>query len=93
MVSAGGFTGLPGGVAVSHLSVYDWPAADGVCGGTPHMHLTCSEAYVVGGGRGAVQTLTTSGYEVTPSYPARSPGSHRAPSTASSTRTTCASRC
>nr|WP_203691229.1 cupin [Streptomyces sp. SID12488] len=60
---------MPGGVAVSHLSVYDWPAVDGVCGGTPHMHLTCSEAYVVTGGRGAVQTLTTSGYEVTPLAP------------------------
>ncbi|MFI1509849.1 cupin domain-containing protein [Streptomyces sp. NPDC020597] len=59
-------TGLPGGVAISHLSVYDWPAADGACGGTPHMHLACSEAYVVTGGRGAVQTLTSSGYEVTP---------------------------
>ena len=69
-MSAEGFGGLPGGVAVSHLSVYDWPAeADGagrVCGGTPHMHLTCSEGYVVTGGRGAVQTLTASGYEVTP---------------------------
>ncbi|RZB20109.1 cupin [Streptomyces sp. F001] len=65
----GAFTGLPGGVAVSHLSVYDWPAADGLCGGTPHMHLTCSEAYVVTAGRGAVQTLTTSGYEVTPLAP------------------------
>lgn len=64
-----GFEGLPGGVAVSHLCVYDWPAADGVRGGTPHMHLTCSEAYVVTGGRGAVQTLTTSGYEVTPLAP------------------------
>lgn len=64
-----GFDGLPGGVAVSHLCVYDWPAADGVRGGTPHMHLTCSEAYVVTGGRGAVQTLTTSGYEVTPLAP------------------------
>lgn len=63
------FAGLPGGVAVSHLSVYDWPADDGVCGGTPHMHLTCSEAYVITGGRGAVQTLTTSGYEVTPLAP------------------------
>ncbi|MFC9636825.1 cupin domain-containing protein, partial [Streptomyces mirabilis] len=60
------FTGLPGAVAVSHLCVYDWPAPDGVSGGTPHLHLTCSEAYVVIGGRGAVQTLTTSGYEVTP---------------------------
>ncbi len=64
-----GFAGLPGAVALSHLSVYDWPAADGVCGGSPHLHLTCSEAYVVTGGRGAVQTLTTSGYEVTPLVP------------------------
>ncbi|MFJ5533220.1 cupin domain-containing protein [Streptomyces sp. NPDC093261] len=69
MVSAGEFRGLPGAVAVSHLRVYDWPAADGVRGGTPHLHLTCSEAYVVTGGRGAVQTLTTSGYEVTPLAP------------------------
>ncbi|MCT9005753.1 cupin domain-containing protein [Streptomyces sp. NPDC054766] len=61
-----GFPGLPGAVAVSHLRVYDWPAVDGVCGGTPHLHLTCSEAYVVTGGRGSVQTLTASGYEVTP---------------------------
>ncbi|RPE45595.1 hypothetical protein EDD90_8883 [Streptomyces sp. Ag109_O5-1] len=63
------FAGLPGGVALSRLCVYDWPAADGVRGGTPHLHLTCSEAYVVTGGRGAVQTLTTSGYEVTPLVP------------------------
>lgn len=69
MVSAGGFAGLPGGVAVSHLSVYDWPAVDGACGGAPHIHLTCSEGYVVTGGRGAVQTLTSSGYEVTPLVP------------------------
>ncbi|MCX4992452.1 MULTISPECIES: cupin [unclassified Streptomyces] len=71
MVSAvtPGFPGLPGAVAVSHLRVYDWPAADGVCGGTPHLHLTCSEAYVVTGGRGSVQTLTASAYEVTPLVP------------------------
>ncbi|MGW3956499.1 cupin domain-containing protein [Streptomyces sp. NPDC004752] len=69
MVNAAEFTGLPGAVAVSHLSVYDWPASDGVSGGTPHMHLTCSEAYVVTGGRGAVQTLTMSGYEITPLKP------------------------
>ncbi|RII20359.1 hypothetical protein DSC45_03965 [Streptomyces sp. YIM 130001] len=59
------FDGLPGGVAVSHLSVYDWPASDGLCGGTPHLHLTCSEGYVVMGGRGAVQTLTASGFDRT----------------------------
>jgi len=64
-----GFTGLPGAVAVSHLCVYDWPTIDGVRGGTPHLHLTCSEAYVVTSGRGSVQTLTTSGYEVTPLLP------------------------
>ncbi|SHI43724.1 cupin domain-containing protein [Streptomyces sp. 3214.6] len=67
MVNA--YRGLPGGVAVSHLCVYDWPAADGLHGGTPHMHLACSEGYVVTGGRGAVQTLTASGYEVTPLAP------------------------
>ncbi|WP_443064605.1 cupin domain-containing protein [Streptomyces sp. NBC_00582] len=63
------YRGLPGGVALSHLRVYDWPAADGLHGGTPHLHLTCSEGYVVTGGRGSVQTLTTSGYEVTPLAP------------------------
>ncbi|MER5435311.1 cupin [Streptomyces sp. NPDC002588] len=67
MVTA--YQGLPGGVAVSRLCVYDWPAADGLHGGTPHLHLACSEGYVVTGGRGAVQTLTVSGYEVTPLAP------------------------
>jgi mannose-6-phosphate isomerase-like protein (cupin superfamily) len=62
-------TGLPGGVAVSHLSAYDWPAFDGLRGGTPHMHLACAEAYVVTGGQGAVQTLTASGYRVTALQP------------------------
>jgi len=65
VVRAAAFEGLPGGVGVSGLTVYDWPAADGVRGGTPHMHVVCSEGYVVTGGRGAVQTLTASGYEVT----------------------------
>nr|WP_107118727.1 cupin domain-containing protein [Streptomyces cellostaticus] len=60
------YGGLPGGVAVSRLCVYDWPAADGLRGGTPHLHLACSEGYVVTGGTGAVQTLTASGYAVTP---------------------------
>ncbi|MER5378012.1 cupin domain-containing protein, partial [Streptomyces sp. NPDC002553] len=63
------YNGLPGGVAVSHLCVYDWPAADGLHGGTPHLHLACSEGYVVTGGRGAVQTLTASGFEETPLAP------------------------
>jgi mannose-6-phosphate isomerase-like protein (cupin superfamily) len=52
---------LPGAVGLSHVDAYDWEAADGVCGGSPHLHLVCTEAYVVTGGRGAVQTLTPSG--------------------------------
>ncbi|MFE7351766.1 cupin domain-containing protein [Streptomyces sp. NPDC057543] len=63
------FEGLPGAVAVSHLRVYDWPAVDGLRGGTPHLHLTCSEGYVVIGGSGSVQTLTTSGFRQTPLAP------------------------
>ena len=56
---------LPGAVGLSHLSAYDWEAADGVCGGSPHLHTVCTEAYVVTGGRGAVQTLTSDGYRQT----------------------------
>ncbi|MFP1625511.1 cupin domain-containing protein [Streptomyces sp. 5K101] len=63
------YGGLPGGIGVSRLRVYDWPAADGLRGGTPHLHLTCSEGYAVIGGRGAVQTLTASGFEETPLAP------------------------
>ncbi|MFJ6850933.1 cupin domain-containing protein [Streptomyces sp. NPDC091271] len=66
MVSAT-YDGFPAAVGVSRLSVYDWPTVEGLPGGgTPHLHLTCSEGYVVTAGRGAVQTLTTSGYQETP---------------------------
>ncbi|HWC79972.1 MAG TPA: cupin domain-containing protein [Pseudonocardiaceae bacterium] len=57
---------FPGATAVSGLSVYPWEAADGLCGGSPHMHLTCTEAYVVVSGEGAVQTLTAGGLTETP---------------------------
>lgn len=57
---------LPGGVGLSGLRVYDWPAADGVCGGSPHIHLVCAEAYAVVGGTGCVQTLTARGYAEVP---------------------------
>ncbi|MGW8888425.1 cupin domain-containing protein [Streptomyces sp. NPDC055749] len=63
------FEGLPGAVAVSHLRVYDWPTADGLRGGTPHLHLSCSEGYVVVGGSGSVQTLTATGFRQTPLSP------------------------
>jgi mannose-6-phosphate isomerase-like protein (cupin superfamily) len=49
---------LPGAVGVSKLSVYDTATPDGLHGGTPHLHLCCTEAYVVTGGVGKVQTLS-----------------------------------
>ncbi|WP_328946287.1 cupin domain-containing protein [Streptomyces sp. NBC_00250] len=53
---------LPGGVGISKLRVYDGaPAADGLVGGSPHMHLACSEGYYVLSGRGVVQTLNSRG--------------------------------
>ncbi|PPS91268.1 cupin domain-containing protein [Streptomyces sp. MH60] len=64
------YDGFPAAVGVSRLTVYDWPTVEGLPGGgTPHLHLTCSEGYVVTAGRGAVQTLTTSGFEQTPLEP------------------------
>lgn len=61
---------LPGGVGLSHISAYDWEAADGTCGGSPHLHLACTEAYVVTAGEGSVQTLTPAdGYRDTPLEP------------------------
>jgi mannose-6-phosphate isomerase-like protein (cupin superfamily) len=59
-------TPFPGGVGISGLRVYDWPAVDGVCGGSPHVHLACSECYYVIGGQGSVQTLTRRGFAETP---------------------------
>lgn len=60
---------LPGGVGVSRLCVYDTTAPDGAVGGTPHVHLCCTEAYVVTAGAGAVATLTAGGYQETPLSP------------------------
>jgi mannose-6-phosphate isomerase-like protein (cupin superfamily) len=53
---------FPGGTAVSHLDVYNWPSPDGLRGGSAHVHLTCTEGYVVVGGHGRVQTLGPQGY-------------------------------
>ncbi|RAJ69807.1 hypothetical protein K378_00963 [Streptomyces sp. Amel2xB2] len=61
---------LPGGIGLSHVSAYDWEAPDGVCGGSPHIHLACTEAYVVTAGEGSVQTLTVEdGFTETPLEP------------------------
>lgn len=70
MIGRGAFAPLPGAVRASRLRMYDWPAPDGVCGGSPHLRLACGEAYLVFGGAGRVQTLTPAdGYEETPPRP------------------------
>lgn len=62
----GAAVALPGGIGISRLSVYDIEAPDGLVGGTPHVHLACSEGYYVIAGSGAVQTLTPKGFTETP---------------------------
>lgn len=64
-----GWPPFPGGVGVSRLRVYDWPAADGLAGGTPHCHTACTEAYAVTAGHGRVQTLGGDGFADTPLAP------------------------
>ncbi|MFG1704425.1 cupin domain-containing protein [Nonomuraea sp. M3C6] len=57
---------FPGGTSVSRLSVYQiGTCADGLEGGTPHLHTASTEAYVVVGGRGALQTLDLNGLRET----------------------------
>jgi len=60
---------FPGGTAVSLLAVYDWSGPDGVAGGSAHVHLACTEGYVVVAGRGRLQTLSADGYAETPLTP------------------------
>ncbi|MBO0899244.1 cupin domain-containing protein [Cellulomonas sp. zg-ZUI222] len=65
-------TSLPGGVSVSRLRVYDWPAPDGVGragSGTPHLHVASTEAYVVLSGTGALHTLGPEGFVEHPLRP------------------------
>ncbi len=52
---------LPGGVGLSRLRVYPWATDDGLHGGSPHTHLTCTECYVVLSGSGELHTLTAEG--------------------------------
>ncbi|WP_434740599.1 cupin domain-containing protein [Micromonospora sp. SH-82] len=57
---------FPGGTSVTRLSVYSGRCADGLAGGTPHLHTASTEAYVVINGTGALQTLDASGFRETP---------------------------
>jgi mannose-6-phosphate isomerase-like protein (cupin superfamily) len=60
---------FPGGTSVTHLTVYDWPGPDGLVGGSAHVHLACTEGYVVLSGTGRVQTLSSGGFAETPLTP------------------------
>lgn len=61
---------FPGGTALSQLGVYTSPApADGVVGGTPHLHLVSTEAYIVTSGTGRLETITREGFVSTPLGP------------------------
>lgn len=54
---------FPGSTALTRLAVYDWEGEDGRCGGSPHMHTASTEAYLVIGGKGRVETLGAAGFE------------------------------
>ncbi|HLU55648.1 MAG TPA: cupin domain-containing protein [Pseudonocardia sp.] len=60
---------LPGAVGLTALRVYEWEAPNGLAGGSPHVHLCCTEGYVVVGGVGRVQTITAAGFAETPLRP------------------------
>ncbi|MEL7235933.1 MAG: cupin, partial [Chloroflexota bacterium] len=55
---------MPGATLTTRLKVYDSPGPDGQRGGTPHIHLMCTEMYFVTGGSGAVELIDTSGFSV-----------------------------
>ena len=52
---------FPGATSVTLLDVYEDVGPDGLCGGSPHMHLASTECYVVIGGRGALHTVAPTG--------------------------------
>ena len=53
---------MPGATLITRLKVYDTVAPDGQIGGTPHVHLVCTEMYVVLAGSGAVEMIDNNGY-------------------------------
>lgn len=74
---------FPGGTSISFLDIYADEAPDGLRGGSPHAHLVSTEAYIVVGGSGALQTIDGAGFRETPLEPGRivwfTPGTiHRA---------------
>jgi len=52
---------MPGAILMSRLKVYGSLAPDGQRGGTPHMHLLCTEMYMALAGSGAVEMIDHGG--------------------------------
>lgn len=53
---------MPGSTLITRLKVYDTAAPDGQRGGTPHVHLLCSELYFVLSGQGEVEIIDSKGF-------------------------------
>lgn len=53
---------MPGGTLLTRLKVYDSAGPDGLRGGTPHVHLVCTELYYVLSGTGSVELLDRNGF-------------------------------
>jgi mannose-6-phosphate isomerase-like protein (cupin superfamily) len=58
--------GFPGATSVSALHVYDGIAPDGLAGGSPHLHVVSTEAYLVTAGRGRLQVIDADGFRELP---------------------------
>lgn len=53
---------MPGAILMTRLKVYDTVAPDGQRGGTPHVHLLCTEMYFVLSGSGFVEMIDNDGF-------------------------------
>lgn len=53
---------MPGATLATRLKVYDTVTPDGQRGGTPHLHLMCTEMYFVTAGSGAVELIDMRGF-------------------------------
>jgi mannose-6-phosphate isomerase-like protein (cupin superfamily) len=55
---------MPGATLTTRLKVYDTTGPDGQLGGTPHLHLCCTEMYFVIGGSGSVEIIDPGGFSI-----------------------------
>lgn len=68
MTTAGATPVFPGATQCSRVSLYG-DLDTGVCGGTPHVHTACTEAYVWLRGIGSIELLGHQGHQILPMAP------------------------